>query len=83
MNSLTNAEVSQEDIDRALFIWKVFNCQNIGDYHDIYLVSDVLLLTEVFEKFRTMSLEIYHLDPVYYYSAPNLAWDAMLRVTGV
>ena len=55
----------------------------IGDYHDLYVQSDTLLLADVFENFRNMCLDIYGLDPVYFVSAPGLAWQACLKKTGV
>ena len=58
-------------------------CKNFGDYHDVYLKIDVLLLASVFEKFRDVCLDVYNLDPACFYSAPNLSWDAMLVTTGV
>ena len=53
------------------------------DYHNHYLITDILLLADVFEYFREMSLESYGLDPIHYYSLPGLSWDAMLKYTGV
>ena len=64
-------------------VWRTFNCQTLGDYHDIYLKSDVLLLADVFESFRKMTLATYKLDPAHYFTAPGLSWDAMLKLTGV
>ena len=55
----------------------------MADYHDIYLQLDVLLLADFFEKFRTICLEYYSLDPVHYYTNPGLAWDAALRMSHV
>ena len=49
----------------------------------MYVQSDTLLLADVFENFRNMCLEIYELDPVYFVSAPGLAWQACLKKTGV
>ena len=57
--------------------------KNMGDYHDLYLQTDVLLLADVFESFRTTSLENYKLDPCHYYTASGMAWDAALRLTKV
>ena len=64
---------------------KVFNkyCKNMGDYHDLYVETDTLLLADVFENFGNMCLEIYELDPSYFYSAPGLAWQECLKKTGV
>ena len=53
------------------------------DYHELYNETDVLLLADVFENFRDLCLKIYGLDPVYYYTAPGLAWDACLRMTNI
>ena len=55
----------------------------MGEYHDLYLKTYVLLLTDVFENFRDMCLSYYGLDPVYYYTLPNFAFDAMLKLTGI
>lgn len=55
----------------------------MGDYHDLYLKSDVLLLSDVFENFRELCLDAYHLDPAYFYTSPGLAWEAMLEMTMV
>ncbi|XP_025265427.1 uncharacterized protein LOC112638265 [Camponotus floridanus] len=54
-----------------------------GEYSDLYLKTDVLLLADVFENFRTACLESYGLDPAYYFTLPGYTWDAMLKYTGV
>ena len=64
-------------------VWDAFNCETLGDYHDIYLQLDVLLFTDVFEKFRQTCLNYYKLDPVHYYTTPGLAWDAALRMSEI
>ena len=53
------------------------------DYHELYLVTDVLLLADIFETFRKISVASYSLDPCYYISAPAMAWDVMLKMTGI
>ena len=60
-------------------IWKEFEIKNLGEYHDLYLKSDVLLLADVFEEFRNICLENYFLDPAWYYTSPGLSWDALLK----
>ena len=57
--------------------------KNMGDYHDLYLETDVLLLAVVFEKLTSISLELYKLDPPYYFSSPGLSWNAMLKMTEI
>ena len=55
----------------------------MGQYHDLYLKTDVLLLCDVFEKFIGVCLKDYGLDPCHYFSSPGLYWDAMLKMTGI
>ena len=57
--------------------------QHDGDYHDLYLKTDVLLLADVFESFRNLFKKSYELYPCHYYSAPNMIWDVMLKTTKV
>ena len=54
-------------------------CTDMGDYHDLYVQTDTLLLADVFEKFRDTCIEIYGLDPSYFLSAPGLARQACLK----
>ena len=54
----------------------------MGQYHDLYLKTDVLLLCDVFEKFINVSLKNYGLDPSHYFSSPAISWDAMLKFAG-
>ena len=79
-SSLKCKGISDEDY---LEVWNVFDIKNLGKYHDLYLKTDVLLLCDVFEKFTDVCLEYYDLDPCHYFSSPGLAWDAMLKMTGV
>ena len=80
---LTEEGITNDDYTKAKQIWKHFDIKNMGEYHDLYLKTDVLLLTDVFENFRDMCLSYYGLDPVYYYTLPNFAFDAMLKLTGM
>ena len=80
-SKLLNEEISDEDYHHAHNVWNTFSCQTIPDYHDLYLKSDVLLLSDVFENFRKTCLKYYKLDPCHYYTAPGLAWDACLKLT--
>ncbi|PKB96142.1 hypothetical protein RhiirA5_435370, partial [Rhizophagus irregularis] len=75
-------KISQED-HHAQKVWKTFGCKNLGEYHDLYLKTDVLSLADVWTEFRKMSMEYYELDPSHYVSAPSLSWDGMLKMTGV
>ena len=62
---------------------KSLGMKNLGDCHDLYLKIDVLLLSNVFEPFRTTCLEHYALDPAHFYNSPGLAWQACLKKTEV
>ena len=55
-------------------VWQTFGCTNLGDYLTLYLLSDVMLLADVFENFRTQCPTAYGLDPARYMSAPHLSW---------
>ena len=72
-----------KNIKRALDVWKVFKINTLGEYHDLYLKTDVLLLRDVFEKFINTCLKYYCLDPCHYFSSPGLSSDAILKMTGV
>ena len=80
---LTGEGISDEDYEHAEKVWKVFGMKTLQDYHDLYNVTDVLLLADVFENFRNICMENYKLDPAHYFTAPGLAWDACLKITGV
>ena len=82
-SNLNLEDISDEDYAHAQKVWDVFEINNLGEYHDLYVQSDTLLLADVFENFRNMCLEIYELDPVYFVSAPGLAWQACLKKTEV
>ena len=57
--------------------------KNVGDYHDHYFKKDVLLLTDVFEKFINTCLKYYELYHCHYFSSPGLSWDAMSKLTNI
>ena len=80
---LIEEEISDADYTHAQAVWSTFKCRTLGDYHDLYMRSDVLLLADVFEFFRQMALTTYELDPAHYYTSPGLSWDSMLRYTKV
>ena len=82
-SNLNLEDISDEDYAHAQKVWDVFEINNLGEYHDLYVQSDTLLLADVYENFRNMCLNIYELDPVYFVSAPGLAWQACLKKTGV
>lgn len=80
---LTETDIDEEEYERAVEIWEHFGIRTLGQYHDLYLRTDVLLLTDIFENFRDLCLEYYKLDPAHYFTLPNYAWDAMLLKTDI
>ena len=82
-NNLNMSNISDDDYQHAQHVWNEFNINNLGDYHDLYLRTDVILLANVFEAFRDTCLEHYKLDPAQFYTSPGLAWKASLRKTRV
>ena len=82
-SSIKCANISDEDYAHSLNVFSTLNLETLGDYSDLYLKTDVLLLADIFENFRKVSHQDYHLDPCHFYSAPGLSWAAMLRMTKV
>ena len=75
--------ISDEDYQHAQTVYKTFNCKDFGDYHGLYLTTGVLLLADILDNFRKLSLEHYRLDPANYLAAASLAWDAVMLKTGI
>ena len=82
-SNLNLSDISDRDYQHALKVFKALECRDLGDFHDWYLCSDVLLLADVFENFRDTCQSKYGLDPAHFYSAPGLSWAAALKYTDV
>ena len=82
-SSLNMSKISESDYKHAQRAREEFGVRNIGDYHDLYLRTDVVLPANVFEAFRDTFLKHYSLDPAHFYMAPGLACKACLKKTGV
>ena len=82
-SNLNMSGVSDRDYEHACRVWREPEIQNMGEYHDLYLRTDVVLFANVFESFRRVYLENYGLDPSHFYTAPVLAWKACLKKTGI
>ena len=82
-SGLSQEGITDDDYQHAQEVWTTFDCQTIGDYHDLYLRTDVLLLADVFENFRKTAMETYGLDPAHYLTLPGYSWDALLKLTNV
>ena len=80
---LNDEHIMDDEYIHAKEVWDTFYIKTMGEYHDLYLVSDVLLLTDVFENFRKTCMQYYKLDPCHYFTSPGLSWDAMLKMTNI
>ena len=78
-SNLNMSSIREEDYQHAQGVWKEFGICSLGDYHDIYLRTDVVLLANVYEAFRDTCLRHCKLDPVHFYTSPGLAWKACLK----
>ena len=82
-SKLTGKGINNKNYKHVLNVWNTFDMKTLKDYHKLYNDSDVILLADVFENFRDLCLKIYGLDPVHYFTAPGLAWDACLKMTNI
>ena len=82
-SKLTGKGINNYNYNHVLNVWETWKMKTFKEYLELYNITDVLLLADVFENFRDICLKNYGLDPVYYYTAPGLAWDAMLKMTKI
>jgi len=76
-----NRPLDEKDYEHAQAVWNAFECKSMKEYLELYLKVDVLCLADVFESFRETSMKNYGLDPLHYYTAPGLGWDALFKMT--
>ena len=82
-SNLTIENITETDYIHANNVFKTFKLNNLGDYHDLYVQSDTLLLADVFENFIKACIQTYELDPAHFISLTGLAWQACSEKTGV
>ena len=82
-SNLNMKGISDKDYVHVQNVRDTFKIKNLGEYHDLYVQSDTLLLSDVFEAFRSTCIKEYELDPCYFVSAPGLSWEACLKLTKV
>ena len=73
--------IDERDYLRAINVLNVSKMNAVGEYLDVYLNTDVLLLADAFEKFINTCIDYYGLDPCHYFSSSGLSWDAVLKMT--
>ena len=76
-------DIADKEYTHAQKVFDEFKLKNIGDYHDLYVQSDTLLLADVFENFTSKCIKIYELDPAQFLSAPGLAWQVFFKKTRI
>ena len=80
-NDLSKTHISEDEHEFIQELWETFKLKNLGELHDLYMETDVLLLADIFQEFRHFSLLKYRLDPAHYNTAPGLSWSAALLHT--
>ena len=80
---LYDSGIDVKDYEHAQKVWAHFDIKNMGENHDLYLKTDVILLADIFENFRDVCLKHYKLDPAWYYTSPGLSWDALQKKTEI
>ena len=78
-SNLNMENIDDIDYRHGNNVFKIFKLENLGDYHDLYVQSDTLLLADAFENFRDMCIKVYELDSAHFVSLPGLAWQACLK----
>jgi hypothetical protein len=78
-NDLSREKCSEKDYKRAQEVWRVLECETFKDYHDAYLMADVVLLAEVIENYRKKSLSIYQVHPIHFITAPSFVYFNFLK----
>ena len=82
-SNLNMENIDDIDYRHGSNVFKIFKLGNLGDYHDLYLQSNTLLLADLFENFRDMCIKVYELEPAHFVSLPGLAWQACLKKTNI
>ena len=78
-DNLNEKQISDKKYNHAINVWNKLNIKSFKEYHDIYMLTDTLLLSDIFNNFCMLSLEKYHIDPCYYLSMPGMSFDAFLK----
>ncbi|KAJ8977854.1 hypothetical protein NQ317_018691 [Molorchus minor] len=74
-NKLNDTNIDETDYAHAQLIWRTFNIQTLGEYSDLYMKTDIMLLTSTCHK-------TYKIDPGRHFTLPGYTWDCMLKYTG-
>ena len=80
---LTDESITDEEYARAKNVWEKFQMKTLWNYHDLYLITDVLLLADVVRNFQKVCHGNYGIDPLHSYTTPGFGWQSLLKMTGV
>ena len=80
-SKLNDKGITKEDYSHGQTVWREFSIRNMGEYHNLCLLRDTLLLANVFNEYRSVRLDNYGLDPLHFFTAPGLSWQALLKST--
>ena len=80
---LNDEHITDDQYKHAQDVWNKFKLKTMGEYHNLYLTSDIILLADVFENFRKTCMQYYKLDPCHYFMCPGLSWDSMVKMTDI
>ena len=72
-SNLDMSLIKEDNYQHAKKVWQEFGIHDLGDYHDLYLRTDVVLLANVYEAFRDTCLRHCSQDPAHFYASPGLA----------
>ena len=78
-SNLNMEDITDVDYRHGKTVFEYLINKNLGDYHDLYIQSNALLLADVFENFKNTCIKVYELDPAHFLSAPGLVWQACLK----
>ena len=79
---LTDESITDEEYARAENVWTKFKMKSLWNYHDLYLITDVLLLADVVQNFQKVCHNNYGIDPLHSYTTPGFGWQSLLKMTG-
>ena len=80
-SNLNMEDITDVDYRHRKTVFEYLINKKLGDYHDLYVQSDTLLLADVFGNFKNMCIKVYDLDPANFLSAPGILWQACLKKT--
>jgi intergrase/recombinase len=79
-SSINNEDVKEKEYKNAQEIWNKFEIKDLQEFTNLYNKVDILLLADIMENVREISLKTHKLDPAWYFTTPGFVWDCMLKM---